>query len=126
MPKLYSSFSKAILLLKLIQSVLRLFSRVCFQVQEGPYDVQESLEEFLSMWICVNEKYFVLKSADGNLGDLGGWEHPFAIGVDKYVEVVEVYAVTLLAMLLRDVDHAISWVEKSALPDQKKQVTVIF
>ncbi|KAI7982923.1 Protein APEM9 [Camellia lanceoleosa] len=44
-----------------------------------------------------------------------------ASGVDKYLEVVEVYVVTLPGMVVRDIDHAICWVEKATLPEEKRQ-----
>lgn len=108
-----------------INYLILLFSRLCFQIEEGCYDVREFLEEFLSMWRCVDDRYYVIASAEENMGNLSGYDNPFVIGVDKYLEVVEVYAVTLLAKLLKDFDLAISWVEKAELPEQNRQVTIV-
>lgn len=92
---------------------------------ESPSDVRESLEEFLSMWECVDEKHYILASTEKNIGNMVGYRSPTLLVVDKYLEVVEVYVVTLLAVLQRDVNFAMSWVEKAALPEQKRQVTVV-
>ncbi|KAF5958913.1 hypothetical protein HYC85_006138 [Camellia sinensis] len=43
------------------------------------------------------------------------------LGGDKYLEVVQVYVVTLLGMVVGDIDHAICWVEKATLPEEKGQ-----
>lgn len=94
-------------------------------MQADPSDVRESLEEFLSMWESVNEEHYILASTEKNIGNMVGYGSPTLLGIDKYLEVVEVYVVTLLAVLQRDVNFAISWVEKAALPEQKRQVPVL-
>ncbi|GMP81435.1 hypothetical protein CsSME_00036146 [Camellia sinensis var. sinensis] len=57
----------------------------------------------------------------GYMEGSGGSFGSFSLGVDKYLEVVEVYVVTLLGMVVRDIDHAICWVEKATLPEEKQQ-----
>ncbi|XP_047964382.1 protein APEM9 isoform X2 [Salvia hispanica] len=67
---------------------------VCFQLSEGLSSIAQGfLEEFVNSWT-----------------------------VDKYLEVVELYVVTLLATTLKDTNLAISWVEKAVLPIEKRQV----
>lgn len=44
------------------------------------------------------------------------------LGVDKYLEVAEIYVLTLLGKVLNDMDRAISWVENASLPDDRRQV----
>lgn len=95
-------------------------------MQEGLSDVRESLEEFLSMWECVDDEHYIRASTEKDLDNMVGYGGPASIEVDKYLEVVEVYVVTLLAVLQRDLNFAISWVEKASLPEQKRQVTVVF
>ncbi|KAL1822427.1 hypothetical protein ACET3Z_009205 [Daucus carota] len=92
---------------------------VCFQMQEGLSDVRESLEEFLSMWECVDDEHYILVSTEKD--NMVGYGSPASIEVDKYLEVVEVYVVALLAVLQRDLNFAISWVEKASLPEKKRQ-----
>ncbi|KAL8127569.1 protein APEM9 [Apium graveolens] len=94
---------------------------VCFQMQADPSDVRESLEEFLGMWESVDEEHYILSGSEKNIGNTVGYGNPIFLGIDKYLEVVEVYVVTLLAVLQRDVNFAISWVEKAAIPEQKRQ-----
>uniref|UniRef100_A0A5B7AIW6 3-phosphoinositide-dependent protein kinase-1 n=1 Tax=Davidia involucrata TaxID=16924 RepID=A0A5B7AIW6_DAVIN len=94
---------------------------VCFQITEGPSGVQEFLEEFLSKWRYLDEQYYVLATAESNVANVKECDSRFMLGVDKYLEVVEVYVVMLLGMVLGKMDHAISWVEKAALPEEKRQ-----
>ncbi|KAM3741858.1 hypothetical protein ACB098_07G029100 [Castanea mollissima] len=106
----------------LVQS-LKALGRACFQISDGSsFGVREFLEEFLSKWNCVDEQYYVLVGAEANVDCMARSERHFILGVDEYVEVVEVYAVTLLATVLQDMHLAISWVEKAALPEEKRQV----
>ncbi|KAF7153872.1 hypothetical protein RHSIM_Rhsim01G0109900 [Rhododendron simsii] len=94
---------------------------VCFQISEGPCTgSREFLEEFLGKWRFVDGQYYVLATADSNVGCVEGAGGHFVLHVDEYLEVVEAYVVTL-AMVLKDVGHAISWVEQAELPEEKRQ-----
>jgi hypothetical protein len=100
-----------------------LLTGACFQISEGSsFGVREFLEEFLSKWNCVDERYYVLVGAEANVDCMARSDRRFILGVDNYLEVVEVYAVTLLATVLHDMHLALSWVEKAALPEEKRQV----
>ncbi|XAR63778.1 hypothetical protein NMG60_11023856 [Bertholletia excelsa] len=91
---------------------------VCFQISEGPCsDTQEYVEEFLSKWRYVDEQYYVLGSTEPNLGCVRESGDCLVLGVDEYFEVVEVY----VGKILRDKDCAISWVDRAALPEEKRQ-----
>lgn len=90
-------------------------------MQEDPTGALEFLEEYLGKWRCVDERCYVLASAKENLVYKEGCDHRFMVGVDKYLEVVEVY-LTLLAIVMSDMDHALSWIEKAELPEGKRQV----
>ncbi|PSR85232.1 UPF0602 protein like [Actinidia chinensis var. chinensis] len=118
----------------ILNELLRLFGSVtsipvqvilagaCFQILEGPcLGTREFLEEFLSKWRFVDQLYYVLDSAQSKMDYMEGYGGHFMLGVDKYLEVVEVFVVTLLGMVPRDLDHAISWVEKAAIPEEKRQ-----
>ncbi|GLU10492.1 hypothetical protein SLE2022_272910 [Rubroshorea leprosula] len=99
-----------------------LLTGVCFQISEGStLGVREFLEEFLCKWRNLDEIYFVLIGAEGTLDFEEGCDSHFVMGIGKYMEVVELYAVTLLAKVSNDVELAISWVEKAALPEEKRQ-----
>jgi hypothetical protein len=103
-----------------------LFFRACFQISAGSsFGVREFLEEFLSKWICVDGQYYVLVGAETNVHCMERCDARFILGVDQYIEVVEVYAVTLLVRVLNDLDLAVSYVEKAALPEEKRQVIYI-
>ena len=107
----------------MVVKFLSLFVRACFQISDGSsFGVREFLEEFLSKWNCVDEQYYGLVGAEANVDCMARFERHFILGVDEYVEVVEVYAVMLLATVLQDMHLAISWVEKAALPEEKRQV----
>lgn len=96
--------------------------RACFQIADGsPFGVQQFLEEFLNGWIVGDEQYCtVITEANSELES--GHNLQFVLEIDKYMEVVELYTLTLLATVLNDVDLAISWVEKASLPEGKRQV----
>ncbi|KAH6798001.1 hypothetical protein C2S52_022555 [Perilla frutescens var. hirtella] len=96
---------------------------VCFQLSEGlSTTAQGFLEEFVNSWMYVDDQYYPLSGAEATVTDTGGSCFPFSISLDKYLEVVELYVVTLLATTLKDVDLAISWVDKAVLPMEKRQV----
>lgn len=99
-----------------------LLTGVCFQISGGSTSgVREFLEEFLSKWRNADNQYYVLVGVDGTLSFEEGCDNHFVMSIDKYMEVVEVYAVTLLGKVSNDVELAISWVEKSVLPEEKRQ-----
>lgn len=98
--------------------------RVCFQLSESlSTTAQGFLEEFVNSWMYVDGKYHPLSGEEARAADTGESCIPFSITVDKYLEVVELYVVKHLATTLKDTDLAISWVEKSVLPMEKRQVT---
>ncbi|XP_057981486.1 protein APEM9 [Malania oleifera] len=99
-----------------------LLASVCFQLAEGSsFGVQEFLEAFLNKWRYVDEQYYVLAGAEADIRNMVGCYGRFVLGVDKYLEVVEVYVFTLLGMVLNDIDLAVSWVENAALPEDQRQ-----
>ncbi|KAH9653594.1 protein APEM9 [Citrus sinensis] len=99
-----------------------LLTGVCLEISEGSYaDVQEFLEEFLSKWSCVDGKYYVITVAEKKADSTEGCDGQLVLGIDQYLEVVEMYAVTLLGTVLNDVDLAISWIENAALPEENRQ-----
>ncbi|XP_061357992.1 protein APEM9-like [Gastrolobium bilobum] len=102
-----------------------LLTGACFQIAEGSvFGVQEFLEEFLNGWTRGDAQYSAV-IAEANVEHESRHEsrheRHFVLGIDMYLEVVEVYAVTLLATVLKDVDLAISWVENASLPEENRQ-----
>lgn len=101
--------------------------RVVFQISEDSISgVREILEEFLSKWVYADEGYYILVDKEVNMDSMEEYERKVLLDVDVYMEVVEVYAVKVLGMILKDVDLAISWVEKAALPEDTQQVRYIY
>ncbi|WMV37025.1 hypothetical protein MTR67_030410 [Solanum verrucosum] len=88
---------------------------VCLQIPDGPSaEVQEILEEFLSKWRYVDGKYYSVASIEE-------FSNQISLGVDKYLEIIELYVITFLGRILGNLDLAISWVEKFPLPEEKRQ-----
>ncbi|XP_058722327.1 protein APEM9 [Vicia villosa] len=98
-----------------------LLTGVCFQIAQGSaLGVREFLEEFLSGWTLGDGQYDAV-IAEANVEHGSSLERHFVLGIDEYLEVVEVYAITLIATVLEDVDLAISWVENAPLPEENRQ-----
>ncbi|PON81320.1 3-phosphoinositide-dependent protein kinase [Trema orientale] len=97
-----------------------LLTGACFQISQSPSGVRKFLEEFLSKWRLVDERY-VLAGAEAGVDYVEGCGGHFCLGVDKYLDVVEVYVMKLLGATLNDIDFAISWVEKADLPEDRRQ-----
>lgn len=114
---------KAILIYKGVRVEFFFFSRVCFQISAGlSLGIREFLEEFLSKWHLVDGRYSVLVDANVDANVQKGCDERSFLGIDEFMEVVEIYAVTLLGKTLKDLDLAIAWVEKAAIPEERRQV----
>ncbi|XP_052190893.1 protein APEM9 isoform X2 [Diospyros lotus] len=99
-----------------------LLTGVCFQIKDGPcLGTREFLEEFLSKWRFMDGRFYVLSGAESDVHYTEGSGGHFVLAVDKYLEVAEIYAVSLLGMVSGELSHAISWVEKAELPEEKQQ-----
>lgn len=92
-------------------------------MSEAPSGVLPFLEEFLSNCKCLGEEHYLVAievehtSAANAKKNLHG-----TLPLDKYMQVVELYALVLLGKNLNNVDVAISWVEKTQVPEAKRQV----
>ncbi|KAL5079894.1 hypothetical protein RYX36_008315 [Vicia faba] len=94
---------------------------VCFQLGLGSgLGVREFLEEFLNGWTLGDGQYHAV-IAEVNVEHGSSFARHFVLGIDEYLEVVEVYSITVLATVLEDVDLAISWVENAPLPEENRQ-----
>ncbi|VFQ94091.1 unnamed protein product [Cuscuta campestris] len=64
--------------------------------------------------------------ASGSLGvditRVKGFSKQIVLGVDEYLEVVELYVIDILGRAMKNVDLAVSWVEKASLPEEKRQI----
>lgn len=97
-------------------------SSACVLISDGhPTRVRDFLEEFFAKWQFNDEKYYPLSCQDVSENIMF-----FPImEVDQYLKVVEFYALTLLAVVLNDFDHAVAWVEKAELPEEARQVGIL-
>nr|GMD61650.1 protein APEM9 [Ipomoea batatas] len=94
----------------------------CLQIPGGiSSDFQEILEEFLSKWKYMDGNYYSSVSVGNDVTYVEGFSKQFVLGVDKYLEIVELYVITFLGRIMRNVDLAVSWVEKASLPEEKRQ-----
>lgn len=120
----YAGYPKLNVMMTIRLTVFLLHIRVCFQLSEGLSTIAQGfLEEFVNSWRYMDDQYYPLSGAEARVADKGGSRFTFSISVDKYLEVVELYVVTLLATTLKDTGLAISWVEKAMLPMENRQVT---
>ncbi|KAL5699757.1 hypothetical protein ACHQM5_030615 [Ranunculus cassubicifolius] len=91
-----------------------LLTGACFQISDGSYSgLCEFLDDFLAQWRGADGQSYVPLSAEENAHSV--------LEIEDYLEVVELYTVTLLGGLLSKIDVAIAWVEKAQLPDEKRQ-----
>ncbi|CAM8948914.1 unnamed protein product [Rhodiola kirilowii] len=91
----------------------------CIQISEAPSGIQSFLEEYLDKWRCVDENHYVLKVEPTSMCYAKNSDDSLAL--DKYMELVELYAVVLLGKVLNTMDVAISWVEKAEIPETKRE-----
>ncbi|KAJ6814380.1 protein APEM9 [Iris pallida] len=83
----------------------------CMQISEGHLsNLRAIFEEFLKKWPTTESQ---------NFSD--GCQMHFGMDVGEHLEVAEVYAITLLGVVLRKPDAAISWTEQAAIPEEKRQ-----
>ena len=71
------------------------------------------LAEFLNEWSLSNEEIYVLVGSR-NIDDREHCDGHALLTVDEYLQVVEVYLQMPLAIGSKDMDLAVSWVEKAA------------
>jgi hypothetical protein len=101
--------------------------RSCFQIAQGStFGVREFLEEFLNGWTLGDDGQYHAVITEPNAERGNSFQKHFVLRMDDYLQVVEVYAITLLATVLQDVDLAISWVQSAPLPEENRQVRLLF
>ncbi|XP_013626657.1 PREDICTED: uncharacterized protein LOC106332717 [Brassica oleracea var. oleracea] len=86
-----------------------LLTGICLQISNGSYSsVREILED----------NHYILDDAKVNAKGLHG---DISLGIDEYMEAVELYTFGVLAKDTKDMGLAVSWVEKAALPEETRQ-----
>ncbi|XP_009399616.2 protein APEM9-like isoform X2 [Musa acuminata AAA Group] len=97
--------------------------RACMQISERfTSNLRAIFEEFLSKWKYVDGGIYVLTVAEPeSSSDKVGMKQP-VMGAKNYLEIAEVYTITVLGMVLCSPDLAISWTEKAELPEESRQV----
>ncbi|KAI4380233.1 hypothetical protein MLD38_006448 [Melastoma candidum] len=98
-----------------------LLTGVCLQILDGSSGIKELLEEFLGSWSYVDEKYYVHLTNEPKTNLSLSCDKRLLLEVEEYLKVVEVYVIIFLGKTVGDVDRSISWVEKTSMPEDKKQ-----
>ncbi|CAN8269492.1 unnamed protein product [Cochlearia groenlandica] len=95
-----------------------LLTGICLQISNGSYSgVREFLEEFFNIWVY-KDNHYILNDAGLSAKGFHGNIH---LDIDVYMEVVELYAFGVLAKASNDMNLAISWVEKTPFPEERRQ-----
>ncbi|XP_010541961.1 PREDICTED: uncharacterized protein LOC104815311 isoform X2 [Tarenaya hassleriana] len=98
-----------------------LLTGICLQIASSSHSgIREMLEEFLSKWVY-EDGHYILNDADASTSFVKGFDGKIFLDVNDYMEVVELYTLTVLGKISEDVDLAISWLEKAALPEERRQ-----
>ena len=93
------------------------------QISEGySANLRTIFEDFLEKWVYLKEESNVLPKAELHSSSFEGCLWQSAIPVEKYLEITDVYAITILGMVLHKPDVAILWTERAGLPEEKRQV----
>lgn len=119
-PEILNQLREYFISLKAIPAQV-LLTGACLQIGQGStLGVREFLEEFLNGWSLGDGQYHAV-IVEQNEERESRLERHFVLGIDEYLELVEVYAITLLATVLKEVDLAVSWVENAQLPEENRQ-----
>ncbi|KAI0518884.1 hypothetical protein KFK09_006321 [Dendrobium nobile] len=91
----------------------------CMQISEGTTtNLTIIFEEFFKKWRYVDNDHYVFPKEDQSFSKCP-WQS--ALDSEKYLEVAELFAMVLLGRVLGQPELAISWIEKSDLPEDKRQ-----
>lgn len=91
------------------------------QISEGyATKLKADFELFLAEWKYLDDKVYVSAQSSSEIH-----VRNYVISAEKYMEMAEFYAVTLLGMVLCSPDLAISWIERAELPEEKRQEIIM-
>ncbi|MQM07504.1 hypothetical protein Taro_040337 [Colocasia esculenta] len=93
----------------------------CMQIAEGSTStIRATFEEFLGEWKYVEGHSLLFLNEEEKCTTSYGikWSH---LSLEKFLDIVEVYAITILGVVVNDIDLAISWTEKAELPEERRQ-----
>ncbi|XP_010486260.1 PREDICTED: uncharacterized protein LOC104764335 isoform X2 [Camelina sativa] len=94
-----------------------LLTGICLQISNGSYSgVSEILQDFFSIWVY-RDNHYILNDAGVSAK---GFHGKTSMDIDEFLEVVELYTFGVLAKVSDDVGLAVSWVEKAALPEDRR------
>ncbi|XP_020243446.1 protein APEM9 [Asparagus officinalis] len=102
--------------------VLVFLTGVCMQISEGySSNLSTTLEEFLEKWVYLKDEVDVLPKSELQDAQFEGCRWQASIPLEKYLEVADIYAITILGRVLHKPDVAVSWTERAGLPEEKRQ-----
>lgn len=91
------------------------------QLSEGlTYSLRPILEQFLGAWKFVDGYVIFSGHFNEKSSSERGNKH-LSLDMERYMDVIDIYVIQLLAVGLKKVDLAISWTKKTELPDEKRQ-----
>ncbi|CAI0387172.1 unnamed protein product [Linum tenue] len=115
--------AEALLTGQLVPDSLSKDLRILHLTLEGSlHGVKEFLQDFISMWSFLDERFYLLSIEDSNMKVHEQCDRRNTLDAETFLAIVEVYTVTLLGKHLKELNIAISWLEKAALPEEKRQV----
>ncbi|KAG5570484.1 hypothetical protein H5410_060250 [Solanum commersonii] len=118
----YKALGRTSEILKQLKVLFGSVTAIPAQIPDGPSaEVKEILEEFLMKWRYVDGKYYTIANVEADVSYMEEFSNQISLRVDKYLEIIELYVITFLGRILGNFDLAISWVEISPLPDEKRQ-----
>ncbi|KAL1187842.1 Protein APEM9 [Cardamine amara subsp. amara] len=95
-----------------------LLTGICLQISNGSYSgVCEILEDFFSIWVY-KDNHYILNDAGVSVKGFHGKKF---LDIAEYMEVVELFTFGVLGKDSKDMGLAISWVEKAALPEERRE-----
>lgn len=82
--------------------------------------LRPTLEQFLGAWKFVDGHVIFSGSINEKPSPERG-SRRLSLDLERYMDVIDIYVIQLLAVALKKVDLAISWTKNTELPDEKRQ-----
>ncbi|KAH7674644.1 hypothetical protein IHE45_08G087400 [Dioscorea alata] len=91
------------------------------QISEGyATKLKADFELFLAEWKYLDDKVYVSAQSSSEIHIQN-----YVISAEKYMEMAEFYAVTVLGIVLCSPELAISWIERAELPEERRQEIIM-